>query len=223
MQQEYNAAFGKLNAQNKQSIRKMRYYLNSHHLNEVCYESLMNDLVGMALESESRGESFEDTVGLEYKQFCEELVQNTLRQSRVERVLGVLIWLIGYVGIIVPLMYLFSLLFRVSDVHCSGVMLITPMELIFKYLTIVLSVNVAWMVSKRCIYHSPRVIIAAFLAFITLMVILADYITMQSWLQRQSVQINVLLWVLVFAAVVLLLLLVRRGIAVHRARKNHCA
>jgi len=220
---EYYTAYKKLNPQNKQIIRKMKYYLNSHYLNEVCYDSLMDDIVGMALESEGRGEDFADTVGLEYKVFCSELVTNTLRQSHLERILGAITWLIGYVGIIVPVMYLFALAFRLPDVHWQGIMLVTPMELIFKYLLIVLAVNVAWMAVKRCIYHSPTVIVASFLTFITLTVILADYITMQAWVQRQLVEINVLLWVLAFTFVVLLLLVTKHAVALYHARKNHCA
>lgn len=221
MCREYHQAYRKLTPENRQVIRKMRYYLDSHYLNQVYYDALMNDIVGMALESQSRGERFSDTVGIAYQDFCDELVKNTLRQGPWERLLGALVWMFGYIGLIVPFMYLFSLFFNLADVTYEGILLVTPMELVFKYLFIVCALNIGWVLVKRSIYKSSTIVVGCFLSFITLTVIFADYITMNVWRQRETIHVNILIWMATLTAVVLLLLLIKTVVAQYRAKKEH--
>ncbi len=220
---EYRAAYKKLTRENRNIIRKMKYYLNSHHLNEISYDSLIEDIVGMALETQERGEDFSDTVGIEYKDFCDELIKNTLRKSYAEKILGALAWILAYVGLVVPFMYLFSLIIQMPEVFCKGVMLITPLELIYKYLIIVFALNIGWILIKRNVYKSPTIIFPLFLAIITIVVMFSDYITVLLWRQRQIIEVNVLIWTAVFAVSALLTVFIKRAVATHLAKLNHVA
>lgn len=200
-----------LNRENRGMVLKISTYLRSHYLNEYAYRTLREDILGMALESQSRGERFADTIGASCAVFCEELVKNTVRQTLIEKILGILIAFFAYIAIIIPAMYLFSMCIHVPGVSTSGVMLHTPFDLVVKYLLIVAAVDLGWILLQRNIYVSSPVVLGALFCFLTLAIIGTDYAMM--WIQDSIVEVNVLLWIVALAAIILALLGVKAAIA----------
>ncbi|MDD6441093.1 MAG: hypothetical protein PUG71_03130, partial [bacterium] len=68
----------KLNDENKQILHRITKYMKSFYLEECETEILRKDLIGMALEAETRGETLSNIIGDNINAFCDELIQAEL-------------------------------------------------------------------------------------------------------------------------------------------------
>lgn len=68
----------KLNDENKQILHQITKYMKSFCLEESETEILRKDLIGMALEAETRGETLKNIIGDNINDFCDELIQAEL-------------------------------------------------------------------------------------------------------------------------------------------------
>lgn len=68
----------KLNDENKQILHRITKYMKSFYLEEYETEILRKDLIGMALEAETRGETLQNIIGDNINDFCDELIQDEL-------------------------------------------------------------------------------------------------------------------------------------------------
>lgn len=68
----------KLNDENKQILHRITKYMKSFYLEEYETEILRKDLIGMALETETRGETLQNIIGDNINDFCDELIQAEL-------------------------------------------------------------------------------------------------------------------------------------------------
>lgn len=74
-------------------------YLRSSNLSDYSVEAIRKELRGMALESELRNEKFSDVVGVDYKDFCDELIKNGTQKTRYEKILEnfqIFFWGVGF-------------------------------------------------------------------------------------------------------------------------------
>ena len=99
LRRENNELEKKLTKGNSDLITRMYFYLLSSSLKETEVEIIRKDLTGMALEAQERGESFEDMIGGEYKQFCEDLIANGRRKTPAVKILEITETLL-YAGIV---------------------------------------------------------------------------------------------------------------------------
>lgn len=205
MKNEYRDTDLKLTPKNKQVIKKIKYYLESHYLEEDYMQDIMSDIIGMALESQTRGEDFSETVGLDYEEFCRELVANSPRQTYIEKVFNKIISAVVCLGIVLPIMYLLGLIFRIPAVRCESIMLVAPLAFILKYMLMVFILHIGWELGKRSVYKSQTVIVGIYIASIVLAIILSDYISMIKQVYSITVEVNMLIWFAAFIAIVLVL------------------
>ena len=152
-----------LTPENKTIIRKIKFYLQSRYIEEDYLEDTMSDFIGMALESQSRGEAFSDTVGIDYEDFCKEIVENAPRQNFSIKIFNMIISSGICLGLVLPIMYLLALFFGITNIQSNSVYLTAPLAFILKYMLIVFILHTGWLVVKRNIYRSSTVNIGAYI------------------------------------------------------------
>lgn len=216
---EYKNAQDKLTKENRKTIRKMRHYLETRYLNEIVFEGIMNDLVGMALESQQRGTTFADSIGMDYKKFCHELVENATKQTALERTCFVAQWLIAFVGLIVPLMYVFYLIFFPSTPELNRFLLIAPASQLFMYLSTATVLIIGWFVVKRLTYSSQFIVLGIYIALVILTFLLTDIVGTR-FFGDFTLKIKILPWILGSALLIVFFYLIKRVSAFTAAYKG---
>lgn len=216
MNSEYRAAAAQLTPQNRRALRRMARYINSYSLNEVAYEELMSDLVGMALECQERHQSFSEAVGMDEAAFCHELVANCPRRTRAERAFGLLFFLTAWVAAILPAMYLLEFVFPWMPGECDGLLYIAPASFICKYFATVLMLSTGLYFWKRITYRSKSVAGSLFalsflLVFITVSEVAPLLVGGVLW------HIHMIVWAIACAALMLLFYAARRCVAMTMA------
>ncbi len=192
----------KLTSENRQAIRRIKFYLESHYVDEGYLEGITSDIVGMALESQKRGEDFSKTVGLDYAEFSKELAENAPRQTYAEKIFNIIISTVACVGIVLPVMYVLGFIFRIRQITCRTVMLVAPLAFILKYMLIVFVIQVGWILVKRSIYKSQTFLVGVYVSAIVLAVILSDYITMLKPVYELTVEVNIFIWLAAFLGII---------------------
>lgn len=216
LNKEYHSNFKLLSKENKRTVRRMQHYLETKYINEIVFENMMNDLLGMALESQARGESLQNTIGMDYKTFCQELADNAKKQTPAERVLYVSQWLILFGGIIVPLLYVFYAVFGFSKPSITGVYLTAPTKQLFMYLSVATTIIIGWFIVKRFTYSAQTIVFGLYLIAITGTFLLTDFLG--TLLFDDTIKINILIWIASFAAALAFVALLRRNIAIILAK-----
>lgn len=212
MNSEYRAAVAQLTPQNRRVLRRMARYIDSYSLNEVAYEELMSDLVGMALECQKRRQPFSEAVGMDEAAFCHELVANCPRRTRAERVFGMLLFLTAWVAAILPAMYLLEFVFPWMPGQCDGLIYITPAAFVCKYFATVLMLSTGLYFWKRITYRSKSVVggvflLAFLLVFITVSEVAPLVVGDALW------RIHMPVWIVACAALMALFYVIRRLVA----------
>lgn len=69
------------------TYKRMKTYLAGKHLNKYAYEEALLEIAGMGIEGAKRGVEPQAVFGIDYKQFCDEITENTKRQKIWEIVL----------------------------------------------------------------------------------------------------------------------------------------
>ncbi len=225
MKDDLKSSMAKLSGENRKIIRHMSRYLGSRHLNEVCFRELLSDIVGMALESQERGEKFSDTVGMDYEPFCRELAANTPRQSFPEQFLASLTWGLYSAGLVVPLLYIFTTLFpKFSPAVCSSMVFITPISYFVKYTVMALILVSGRFVVRRGTYKSQSFLLAAYLMVFMLSFIVMDNLP-QQWFGKDVIHIHLVAWIVIFACLAAFSIVSKRltalGIAYRKQKKEN--
>ncbi len=221
MTSDFKNALRTLTPENRRVIRDMYHYLGTCGLNEVVYEDLMSDLAGMALESQERGVSFSDTVGMDYHAFCRELVKNAEKQSFSERLFDVVRWIAACIGAVMPVMYLYALAFPRQTVFTEGLTLHSPLSFFLTYSAITVVAVLGWFVTKRFIYYSQTIVFPVYLTAILCSFVLFELLSVYT--DRVILELSLPLWLIAWALVLVLCLGAKRLIAftaVHRRNKS---
>lgn len=219
MSSELKKATGQLSKENRRILRKMRHYLEACYLNEVVFEETMSDLVGMALESQQRGEALDAVIGMDYRDFCRELARNAQKQSWLERILNVLLWLMWCGLLIVPALYVVSLSRIFHTAYGENGVLNAPIPFVLKYFAVSAVIIVGWFMLRRFTYFSQTLVMSVYVCVVMAIYILMDVFAIRflgSWI----VHISLLRWIAVFAFLILLCHGVKRLTALTIAYRN---
>lgn len=90
LRKENNMQDKQLSKENSPIMTDIICYLRASDLCEYDIEIIRKELIGMALESQLRGENFSDIVGDDKKAFCMELMENGRQKTNYEKILGIL-------------------------------------------------------------------------------------------------------------------------------------
>ena len=63
-----------LNERDRKLLRKISKYILTFSLNEYETEELRKELIGISMQAELRGESLEAAIGMDYEEFCNEMI-----------------------------------------------------------------------------------------------------------------------------------------------------
>lgn len=85
LRKENNKSETSLSKSTNLILTDMIVYLHSSDLCEYDIEIIRKELIGMAEESQMRGQAFQDVVGEDYKGFCDDLIQNGRKKSKQEK------------------------------------------------------------------------------------------------------------------------------------------
>lgn len=87
LRRENNQQGKQLTKENNEILTDMVVYLHSSDLCEYDIEVIRKELLGMALETQLRGENFSNVIGDNFKVFCKELIKNGRKKTPYEKVL----------------------------------------------------------------------------------------------------------------------------------------
>lgn len=209
---EWHVAMLQLSPENRRTLRRMARYLDSYSLNEVAFEELMSDLVGMALECQERQQPFCEAVGMDEVAFCHELVANCPRETRAERILGACSWVILWIGMVLPVMMLLEVIFTWMPGSCEGVLYHTPLSFLLKYCTTAALLASGLFFLKRMSYYSKSLISTVYLVVFLVVFITVSEVSTR-FLGAIQVSISLLVWVIVFGILLLLCYVGKRCVA----------
>ena len=210
--QELRTSLSQLTAENRRVLHRMARYLDSYSLNEVAYEELMADLFGMALECQERGQEFAQAVGMDERLFCHELVANCPRETRTERVLGFLRWMVAWLAVILPVMLLLEWIFPWMPGTVEGLVYHVPAPFFSKYCAAVVAVAGFLYFFKRMAYYARSAVwsvfaVAFLMAFITVSEVSGRLV------REIQVPLSPVVWLLSFGALFLLCDVGKRSVA----------
>lgn len=219
MNKEYRSLLKKLSKENRKTMVKMQHYLETCYINEVVYEDMMHDLAGMALECQERGESFESSIGTDYKSFCRSLADNAKKQTFPERFFDVLKWIIYFDGIIIPILYILFAIFEHTRPNLSGALLSAPASQLFMYFNVATFMVLGFFLAKRFTYCAQSAVISIYLAAVISIFLLSDFLG-DLMFHDATISVSIITWGIIICALLVICYLARRLIATDIAYKQ---
>lgn len=224
MNKELKSAMKQLTKENRKIIYHMEKYFGSHYLNEVCYDELLSDVVGMAIECQKRGDDFSEAVGMDYELFCHELALNIPKQSMVEKVFSCITWILYAVGIVIPCLFIYSKIFdRFTPAVCDGFLITASLAYFVKYTSIATLLVFGRYFFRRSSYSVQLRSLGIYVAFFLLFAIAIDNLA-YSWFGTSTISIHIIVWFVIFAILITLAFLAKRftalGIAYSKRKKD---
>lgn len=212
-----------LSRENRRIVLKIEQYLETRYVNDISKEEILSDIVGMALECQTRGESFADAIGGDHEEFCRELIRNSPRQSIHERILHVLHWFLLCAMLLLPGLYLIELLFsRYSPAETDGFLYTVRLSFVLKYYLLMFVLVVGWFFVRMYTYKPTKYVFGTYFAVFMLFFLFTDAV-LAFIIGERSIRINVLLWVLITGLLLLVCDMTKRIVAMtvaYRRRKN---
>lgn len=174
-------------------VKKMYHYFVARFLNPICRDELIEDIIGMAKESEQRKVPFAQTVGMDYQLFCHELAANIPRQRTWEIAWSILWWIFAAFSIAVPMIWFYSLLFpQWSAVKCEYLTVTVPLCWVIRYAFVISALVVVYYLLRRFSYANSVLLFGiCSVSFIALFLI-ADFAA-QYFLDGVIVSLNILI------------------------------
>ena len=186
-----------LDKENRMIIKKIVLYMESHNVSEAACLKITEDLIGMALECQKRGEPFSSVIGENHESFCRELTENAPRQSVVERTLQPLRLLIISTGLLVPAIYAIAFFFSSSPANCENIHVLASPFFFLKYLLVTVAFIIMWLCTERGVYKSKRLIAFIFAGIISSTYMICDLLeNLIDYVPKMS--INLLIWIGIF-------------------------
>ncbi len=209
-----------LTKENKRIIMKIGHYLESRYINQVAGEEIMSDIVGMALECQERGDSFSEMIGSDHEAFCRELIRNSPRQHVYERILHVLHWFLLFATFLLP--GLFAVEFLMPSYfpgRVDGLMFTVKLSYVLKYYIIMLVLVIGWFIVRMHTYKPTRYVLGTYFAVFMLFFLFTDGVL--AFIMNDTVlKINIIIWTVTVAVLLLICDLTRRVIAMSIAYKK---
>lgn len=213
MKKEIKNSWRVLSKENKRIIMKIAHYLESRYINQVAGEEIFSDIVGMALECQERGDSFADMIGSDHEAFCRELIINSPRQHVHERILHVLHWVLLFATFLLPGLFAVEFLMPEYFPGSVNVLIFTvKLSYILKYYIIMLVLVVGWFIVRMHTYKPTEYVLGTYFAVFMLFFLFTDGVL--SFLINDAVlNVNIIIWTIVVAILLLICDLTRRVIA----------
>ncbi len=146
LRKENNHAETQLSRENSDLITRMYSYLLASDLTVFEVETIRKDLTGMAIEAQMRERTFAEIVGDNYKQFCDDLIENGRKKTRLVKILEVVEVVLYATLALLSAEYLLSGL--------NPVIFLTPAFAASVTFGVICGTTVLWFLS-RTIYHMP--------------------------------------------------------------------
>ena len=224
MNKELSLSLKKLTPENRRIIRKMEVYLESRYINEFAGEEILSDIVGMALECQKRGESFSEAIGGDSEAFCRELIRNSPRQSLLERILTVFIWLFFFTLFLLPALYLIELAFpQYSPAEVQGLLYTARLSFFLKYEALLVILILGWFLVRRNAYRPMKFVIGIYVA-VAMIFFLVSNTVLTFFVHDAAVTISLVVYVISVGALLGLCYLGRKlaalTVAYYRKKKH---
>lgn len=116
----YDLNFSQLTYQNKVETNEITDYLKSKRLNRLAQQKIMADVTELALACQNREEPLEQLFGSDRALFCDKLIGMAPLASTAEKALA-MIRNIAAISLIISLITLFISLFHGNGIYLSGV------------------------------------------------------------------------------------------------------
>ena len=212
MNKEFLSLLKQLSKEDRKIIKKMQHYFETCYLNEVVFEDMMCDIAGMALECQTRGESFSEYIGTDYKTFCRSLAGNAKKQTFPERLFDVLSWLTYFDGIIIPFLYVLYAIFGFTEPRLDGLVLTAPIAQLFMYFSVSTLLVIGWFLVKRFTYYSQTLVLAIYMAAVISALLITDFAG-QIWFGDTLLSVSIVWWAVATFCVLIICYLAKRLIA----------
>ncbi len=210
-----------LTKENRRIIMKIEQYLESRYINEIAGEEILSDIVGMALECQERGDSFEQMIGADHEAFCRELVRNSPKQHLHERILHMLHWLLLFATCLLPGLFLIEILFPAySPGNIVGIDYTVRFSYILKYYILMFVIVVGWFFVRMYNYKPTKYVFGTYFTILMLFFLFTDAI-LKFIIGNMSVNINIIVWTVTLAVLFVICYLLRRVIAMSIAYKRN--
>lgn len=209
-----------LTKENKRIIMKIEHYLESRYINQVAGEEIMSDIVGMALECQERGDSFSEMIGSDHEAFCRELIRNSPRQHVHERILHVLHWFLLFATFLLPGLFAVEFLMPSYFPGCvDGLIFTVKLSYVLKYYIIMLVLVIGWFIVRMHTYKPTRYVFGTYFAVFMLFFLFTDGVL--AFVMNDTVlNINIVIWTVTVAVLLLICDLTRRVIAMSIAYRK---
>ncbi len=220
MNKERKSTSRTLTKENRRIIMKIERYLETRYINEVAGEEILSDIVGMALECQERGDSFADMIGSDHEAFCRELIRNSPRQYFHERVLNVLHWFLLFAMLLLPGLYLIELVLPTySPGFVDSLVYTVRFSYILKYYIIMFVLIIGWYFVRMYSYKPTKYVFGTYFAVFMLFFLFTDGL-LAFIIKDHEISINILIWLVSLAVLLVMCYLVRRVIAMSIAYKR---
>lgn len=111
----------KLNKKNKIVLVKILNYIYACGINTKIFEKMRIDIAQMIWDSQERGEEVGQVIGEDYKNFCDELIENAPRKSFFDVIVEIGLTIGVSLLIIIPMLYIFAFVFPTAHQYVKGV------------------------------------------------------------------------------------------------------
>ncbi len=203
-----------LTKENKKIIMKIEHYLESRYINQVAGEEIMSDIVGMALECQERGDSFAEMIGSDHEAFCRELIRNSPRQYIHERILHVVHWFLLFATFLLPCLYLVEFMLpRFFPGSVDGLIYTVKLSYVLKYYIIMLVLVVGWFFVRMYTYKPTKYVLGTYFGVFLLFFLFTDGV-LAFILHDKILNINIIIWTVSVAILLIICDLARRMIAI---------
>lgn len=105
---EKSYAYKQMHHEYRSIYVKMSSYLNVKGINEIAYQEILDEIMSMCIEGETRKIPIEEIFGSDYKLFCDEISKNAIRKSIVEKI----VYYLNFIMILSLLYFLIALFYQ---------------------------------------------------------------------------------------------------------------
>jgi DNA-binding ferritin-like protein (Dps family) len=161
----------KLNPDNKEILSDIRLYIYAKGVNEKILKEIELDIAGMLLESQERGEDAGETIGEDYKAFCDELIKNCPRKKPIDYVIYILLMfsslILGY-ALLIYLHPFYNMNVEGFMLHCKVNELISELGII---VAVMVGSTVLAPIRQKNSFNKGKGCLVAFLCFVLYIVV----------------------------------------------------
>ena len=198
----------------------MEQYFESRYINEIACNDIMVDIAGMAIESQQRNQPFIEVIGGDFENFCKEMIENAPRQSWAERILSVMHWILLFSMVFVPGLFIIKMLIpKYAPGEINNISYEVPLAFLLKYFILMLIVVVGWFFVRMYTYKPMKYVMGSYVGIILGLFLASDFL-LKYIIGDFLVYLNLIIWIIALALMLLMCDLSRKLVATTIAYKN---